>query len=121
MLANIGDIADSGDVGTELLFKLQIELLNESRSELWSFGHKRQSRNAGEVRNIWRRRGRQSLIKGSWPTRNSRTTWVLRPGIHAQILFNLNRDVGLTVGAEDGSKWSILQIGVGGVVAREEA
>jgi hypothetical protein len=121
MLADIADIADRRDIGAELLFNLQIELLNKSRLELGGLGYERQSRNIGQVRDIWRRRSRQSLFKYRWRACNSRATGVLRSWIDSQACFNLNCETGLAVGAEDGRERSVLKIRVGRVVAGEEA
>jgi hypothetical protein len=45
----------------------------------------------------------------------------LRGGIDSLVLFNLNRQAGLTVRTEHRGERGVLEVGVGGVVAGEEA
>src|SRR5580698_6811971 len=58
MLADVADITDRKDVGSNLLLDLQIVLLDESIFEVGSFGHKRQASDRCQVSYIGSRRGR---------------------------------------------------------------
>jgi len=121
VLADVPYLASRDDVGAPLPFNLQIELLNESRPELGRFGYERESRYIRQVRDAWRSRNRQPLIKGRWRARYGCAARVLRGGIDSLVLFNLNRQAGLTVRTEHRGERGVLEVGVGGVVAGEEA
>src|SRR6267154_672095 len=64
MLADVADITDGPYVGSELLLKLQIELLNERRTELGGFCHEAQAGDLVEGREVWHRRSWQTFLKG---------------------------------------------------------
>ena len=63
----------------------------------------------------------QSNVKGCRRARDCRAAWILRCRIDPPGLLNLNRQGRLAIGTEDRRKWSVLQVGVRGVIAREKA